>query len=146
VFVTTIADAIDTGLPGPELFARACDAARGSLVEDTLQAASSALPVSDGENMGWVRIALQHAFFHLRNTTNFEAGLIQTAVKGGDSDTNGAITGALLGAVLGESAIPVRWRQAVLRCASPRPAEYRCSDLSQLAAELLAHGSGSFTH
>ena len=146
VFVTTIAEAIDTGLPGPELFARACDAARGSAVEDTLQAASSALPVSDGDNMGWVRIALQHAFFHLLHTTNFEAGLIQTVVKGGDSDTNGAITGALLGAVLGEAAIPARWRQAVFGCASPRPAEYRCSDLGQLAADLVAQGSGSFTH
>ncbi len=137
VFVTTIADAITTGASGPQLFERAREFAHGSVIEDTLLAAQTALPISDGSNMGWVRIALQHAFFHLRNTSDFEAALIQTVVKGGDTDTNGAITGALLGAALGADAIPRRWLESVRLCSSPRPAEYQCNDLSEIAAALL---------
>ena len=34
--------------------------------------------------------------------------------RGGDADTNAAVTGALLGAFWGEQAIPRRWRDAVL--------------------------------
>lgn len=141
VFVTTIADAVENGLPGPVLFARARVFAEGSPVAETLDAAAAALPISDGENQGWVRIALQHAFFHLKNSSNFETALIQTVVKGGDADTNGAITGALLGATLGAASIPERWRETVRACASPRPLEYHCADLDELAVAL--QGSGS---
>lgn len=141
VFVTTIADAVETGLPGPVLFARARAFAEGSLVAETLDAAAQALPISDGENQGWVRIALQHAFFHLKNSSSFETALIQTVVKGGDADTNGAITGALLGATLGVAAIPERWRETVRACASPRPREYQCGDLDELAEVLQGTGS-----
>ena len=139
VFVTTIADAITTGASGLELFERASEFSRGSVIEDTLRAAQTALPISDGANMGWVRIALQHAFFHLRNTSDFEAALIQTVVKGGDTDTNGAIAGALLGAALGAEGIPLRWRESVRLCPSPRPEEYQSADISNLAADLFAH-------
>lgn len=148
VFVTTIADAIATGASGVELHARALEFARGTPVEDTLRASLNELPVSDGESQGWVRIALQHAFFHLAHArgfspatpsakTDFEAALIQTVVKGGDTDTNGAITGALLGATLGVQAIPSRWIATVRDCLPERPVEYRCSDLDALARDLL---------
>lgn len=137
VFVTTIADAIVTGASGPELHARAMEFARGSPVEDTLLASLNELPVSDGANQGWVRIALQHAFFHLAHAKSFEPALIQTVVKGGDADTNAAITGALLGATLGVQSIPARWIETVRDCLPQRPVEYRCSDLDELARALL---------
>lgn len=136
VFVTTIADAIETGAPGPVLFERALDFARGSPVEETLLSAKSGLPISDGGNQGWVRLALQHAFFQLLHARDFEAALVQTIAKGGDTDTNAAITGALLGATWGEAAIPARWREAVRDCLPQRPVEYRCADLSALAETL----------
>jgi len=52
--------------------------------------------------------------------------------QGGDTDINGAICGALLGAVLGREAIPMRWRNAVLTCRpvvqvgakQPRPIQF----------------------
>jgi ADP-ribosylglycohydrolase len=34
--------------------------------------------------------------------------------RGGDADTNAAVTGALLGAFHGEGGIPLPWRKAVL--------------------------------
>lgn len=138
VFVTTIADAITSGLSGEELYARALRFAGDSLVRDTLEAAATSLPVSDGEGQGWVRVALQHAFFHLKRATNFEAALQQTIAMGGDTDTNAAIAGALLGAALGEAAIPSRWRETVRDCLPLRPVEYRCTDLFALTAQLSA--------
>jgi hypothetical protein len=139
VFVTTIADAIETGLPGPKLYERAVQFAAdtSSPVHDTLIAAGEGLPISDGENQGWVRIALQHAFFQLKRATDFEAAMVQTIFTGGDTDTNAAIAGALLGSVLGENAIPKRWRETVRDCLPERPVEYRCDDLDQLAETLL---------
>ena len=63
---------------------------------------------------GFVRVAFRLAFWHLLHTTSFEDALIDVVNRGGDTATNGAITGALLGAALGEDAIPARWRDAVI--------------------------------
>jgi ADP-ribosyl-[dinitrogen reductase] hydrolase len=40
---------------------------------------------------------------------DFEEGVVWAVNLGGDADTNGAVAGAVLGARLGEGAIPVRW-------------------------------------
>jgi ADP-ribosyl-[dinitrogen reductase] hydrolase len=50
------------------------------------------------------------AFF---NADDFEKGLVWAVNLGGDADTNGAVTGALLGARLGAAAIPERWLEAL---------------------------------
>jgi ADP-ribosylglycohydrolase len=63
---------------------------------------------------GFVRVAYRLAFWHLLHTRSFEDAIIDTVNRGGDADTNGAITGALLGALYGESGIPAEWRQSVL--------------------------------
>jgi ADP-ribosylglycohydrolase len=86
--------------------------------------------------MGWVRIAFQHAFFQLRRGGAFEPSLVEVVRQGGDADTNGCIAGALLGAVVGESGIPQRWRQVVQACRPRRPAAYHCADLPELALAL----------
>ena len=43
-----------------------------------------------------------------------EAALVDVVNRGGDTDTNAAITGALLGAYHGAEAIPEHWAKAVL--------------------------------
>ena len=63
---------------------------------------------------GYVRVALRLAFWELYRAPSFEAALIDVVNRGGDADTNAAVTGALLGAYWGEEAIPERWRSAVL--------------------------------
>lgn len=141
VYVTAIADALTSDAKGPQLYERALTFARAHAPEvvDTLEDAAEGLPVSDDEhNQGWVRIALQHAFFHLKHATDFEAALVQTVVKGGDADTNGCIVGALLGATLGAEAIPPRWRKTVAACRPARPTRYGCADLDALTDALLA--------
>jgi ADP-ribosylglycohydrolase/fructose-1,6-bisphosphatase/inositol monophosphatase family enzyme len=94
--------------------------------------------------MGWVLVALQNSFFHLSHS-NFEEALIATVAQGGDTDTNAAICGALLGAALGKQAIAPRWVLPVLACRStvdagaprPRPAAYWPDDILELAEALL---------
>lgn len=94
--------------------------------------------------MGWVLVSLQNAFFHLKSSS-FEEALIATVSAGGDTDTNAAVCGALLGAALGRSAIPPRWILPVLACRSmvdagaprPRPAAYWPDDILELAEALI---------
>ena len=43
----------------------------------------------------------------------FEAALRQIVEAGGDTDTNGAVVGAVLGARYGASAIPQRWMDCI---------------------------------
>lgn len=71
-------------------------------------------------HMGFVRVAFRLAFWHLLHTDDPSVALIDVVNRGGDSDTNGAITGALLGAAHGESAWPQPWVDAVLG-AEPLP-------------------------
>jgi ADP-ribosylglycohydrolase len=98
-------------------------------------------------NQGWVLLAFQNAFRHLADGTPIEDAVIQTAGAGGDTDTNAAICGALLGAAQGSTAIPVRWTMAVLACRTlpeggaddhPRPARYWPDDVPVIAEALLS--------
>jgi ADP-ribosylglycohydrolase len=68
---------------------------------------------------GFVRVAFRLAFWELLHAPGFEEGVVDAVNRGGDADTNGAVTGALLGAFHGESAIPPSWRERVL-AAVPR--------------------------
>lgn len=98
-------------------------------------------PADFVKNMGWVLIALQNAFYRLLHAKSFEEGLVETVMQGGDTDTNGCIAGALLGAVHGEEAIPARWRSVVLACRTGRGATYQAHDARELALRLVEAGS-----
>lgn len=63
---------------------------------------------------GFVRVAFRLAFWELLHVGTYQEALIDTVNRGGDADTNGAITGALFGACLGEQAIPSVWKTRVL--------------------------------
>jgi len=65
-------------------------------------------------HQGFVRVAFRLAFWELFHAPTFEAAVIDAVNRGGDADTNGAIVGALLGAVHGEGALPKAWRTTVL--------------------------------
>src|SRR5690606_9819614 len=51
------------------------------------------------------------AFYH---HTSVEDALVDAVNRGGDTDTNAAVTGALMGARYGINAVPARWRSALL--------------------------------
>jgi ADP-ribosyl-[dinitrogen reductase] hydrolase len=102
-----------------------------------------------GQGAGWVLLCLQNAFWQLRHAGSFEEALVDTVGRGGDTDTNAAVTGALLGAVHGRSAIPERWQRAILSCRplkheslpwihQARPRAFWPVDVLVLAERLLA--------
>jgi hypothetical protein len=95
-----------------------------------------------------VLLALQNAFDQLLNARSVEEGVVATVAAGGDTDTTGAIAGALLGAVHGRAGVPARWARAVRCCRPlpatptrhPRAAELWPVDVLELAECLLAAG------
>lgn len=118
----------------------------GAGVLHALRLAASGVPPADYQHrMGWVLTALQNAFAHLAAGTRTEAALVDTVGRGGDTDTNGAIAGALLGAADGRASLPVRWVMPVLTCRPdaglhpqrPRPDTYWPDDLLELTEALL---------
>ncbi len=116
-----------------------------SKVKTVTLAAESELPADYQTNMGHVLIAWQNALYQLLHADSLEEGVVATVQKGGDTDTNAAITGALLGAVYGQQKIPSQWKEAVLRCrpsvdsvgtSHPRPPAYWPTDVVELACSL----------
>jgi ADP-ribosylglycohydrolase len=150
-FVVAVSHAVREGDGAEAAWAAArrwCDEGGASpLVLEALDAARHAPPVCDEAERGWVRIALQNAFFELLHAPSLEQGVVATVRRGGDSDTNAAIAGALLGAVHGRPAVPSQWRSMVLSCRPlagharhPRPREYWAVDLLEIAENLLIQG------
>ncbi|HKE16854.1 MAG TPA: ADP-ribosylglycohydrolase family protein, partial [Kofleriaceae bacterium] len=102
------------------------DAAEDALADDLHLATLDDPCLSDLVHaaQGFVRVSFRLAFWHLLHAPTFEAALIDAVNRGGDADTNAAITGALLGAFHGAGAIPARWSRPVLaaladRCGHP---------------------------
>lgn len=62
---------------------------------------------------GYVLDTLQAAFWAFLATGSFEEALVAAVNLGGDTDTIGAVCGALAGACYGLSAIPGRWLAAL---------------------------------
>ena len=149
-YVLALARAIRTGAGPEDAYAHALDWARPNAapeVADALVAARRAAPACDGEHIGWVLVALQNAFHELLHARSVEDGVVRTVRRGGDTDTNAAIAGALLGAAFGREAIPAQWRRMVLSCRPhpavarrPRPLPYWPADVYELAERLLLAG------
>jgi len=122
------------------------EAVRGCLLE-ALQAAPSDLV----RQQGWVLIALGNAFHRLGTGQPLASAVIETVAAGGNTDTNAAVCGALLGALQGREAVPLSWRRQVLACRAvpglgvqhPRPPEYWADDALDLAEALLVAGTGA---
>ena len=103
MFAEALAFAIRTGGSRQETYRFALDIANRaespqSVVEAITKAASQP-PHDYSTQMGWVLIALQNAFWQLLHAESLEEGIVSTVMAGGDTDTNAAIAGALLGAV-----------------------------------------------
>ena len=138
--------AIAAGVAGAtvrEMLATALAHSSGAARAAIERGAAGAQPEYE-KNIGWVVIALQNAFFHL-GKSGFESTLLATVASGGDTDTNAAIAGALLGAAHGREAVPPRWILPLLACRPlaeagaprPRPMELWPDDVLELAEALV---------
>jgi len=59
--------------------------------------------------MGWAKIGFTHAFGHLMRGTGFVEAMRETLGLGGDTDTNAAIVGGLIGALVGVEGLPAEY-------------------------------------
>ena len=123
LFTMAIAYAVRHGCDARNLYEQivtwAVDKVEGSLL-DIVEGAATEPPADYVHQQGWVLIAFRNALWQLLHAPNLEEGVVDTIMRGGDTDTNAAICGALLGAVYGRNAIPAQWSECVLNC---RPAE-----------------------
>jgi ADP-ribosylglycohydrolase/fructose-1,6-bisphosphatase/inositol monophosphatase family enzyme len=139
--------AIAAGVAGADreaMFEAALAHSKGPAHEAIKRAAKGNAPTDYFTHMSWVLVALQNAFFCLK-TLALEDALVHTVGCGGDTDTNAATAGALLGAFHGREHVPSRWLLTVLACRPlaecgalrPRPIEYWPDDVLELAEALL---------
>lgn len=151
-FVVAAAHALGQGKGPQAAYQAALEWARAAAahpsVLERLEAAGREPPRCDGAHQGFVLIALQNAFFELLHARSLEEGVVRTVRRGGDTDTNAAIAGALLGATHGRDAVPDQWRAMVLSCRAhplrssrPRPPAYWPTDVLELAELLLLAGA-----
>ncbi|MBV5328994.1 MAG: ADP-ribosylglycohydrolase family protein [Chlorobium sp.] len=100
---------------------------------------------------GRVLIAFHDALWQLLHAPSLEEAIVDTVARGGDTDTNAAICGALLRAIYGIDEAPLRWKVPVLQCCPevgsprvlrPRPECFWPGDALSLAAQFLC-GQGA---
>jgi ADP-ribosyl-[dinitrogen reductase] hydrolase len=68
-----------------------------------------AMELDDPSDMGYTLKAMQVALWCTVQSGGFEPTVVEVVNRGGDTDTNGALAGAVMGARLGASNIPPRW-------------------------------------
>ena len=155
LFTRAIAHAIRTGCDGGTLYREIVQWAQDMNIDATLRDAVVGASVTPPENYGpptagWVLVAFRNALWQLLNAVNLEEAVVDTVMRGGDTDTNAAICGALLGAVEGRQAIPTQWSECLLNCHPaegipgvhhPRPERFWPVDAPELAETLLRTGA-----
>ncbi|MDO5538142.1 MAG: ADP-ribosylglycohydrolase family protein [Desulfovibrionaceae bacterium] len=120
LFVAAIARAVVFGGSGEEIYQavrqHAVELKAESALMDAVAGAGESRPADYVRQQGWVLTAFRNALWQLLHAPSLEEGLVDTVMQGGDTDTNAAICGALLGAVHGIEAVPEQWVSCVLNC------------------------------
>ena len=91
-----------------------------------------ALALDHDNTMGYTLKTMQAGLWALAQDASAEATLIAIVNAGGDTDTNGAVAGAMLGAYHGATALPARWIENISAT----------SELTDLADQLMERASG----
>ena len=103
-----------------------------SLVE-TLEPIPDDVDPDELQNSGFVLYTLQTALYHALTADSAESAIVSAVNEGGDTDTIGAVAGAVAGARFGASAIPESWLDALAAT----------DELRGLARELSTSGQAS---
>jgi len=154
LFAMAIAQAIRQPSDAPTLHDQISMWASAMQVDATLMAAirnaSHAPPADYMHQQGWVLIAFQNALWQMLHAESLEEAIVDSVMRGGDTDTNAAICGALVGALHGRAAIPEQWFNALLACRPaagaahvrhPRPECFWPVDALDLAEGLIHAGA-----
>ncbi len=150
LFAMGIAQAIQSGCDRETLYQHIRQWAKDMPVEsallETIHKAADEPPADYVHQQGWVLIAFQNALYQLLHAPSLEEGVVNTIMRGGDTDTNAAICGALLGAVYGREAVPTQWLDGLQNCRPeagypgvrhPRPECFWPVDVLELAKGLV---------
>jgi len=150
LFTMAVAHAIRTGIEPRALHEQILVWANEMRADDALMEAitgsTKAPPADYVHQQGWGLIAFRNALWQLLHAPNLEEAVVDTVMRGGDTDTNAAICGALLGAVWGRDAIPSQWTDCLLNCCPvagqahvrhPRPECFWPVDVLELAEGLI---------
>ena len=150
LFAMAIAHGVRTGCRPDALYGKIVEWAEEMRVESNLLAVIKGAVDSPPEDYlyqaGWVLTAFKNVLWQLLHAPTLQEGVVDTVKRGGDTDTNGAICGALLGAVYGREAIPLRWIDTLLQCRPaggvpgvrrPRPECFWPVDALELAEALI---------
>ena len=150
LFTMAIAHAVHGGCDGRNLYRQIIKWTEEMKVERSLleavRGAAETPPPDYVNQQGWVLIAFRNALWQLLHAPNLEEAVVNTVMRGGDTDTNAAICGALLGAVYGRSEVPGQWVESLLKCRPaaglpnvrhPRPECFWPVDALELAEGLL---------
>lgn len=144
IYARAISLAINSDISPRELFDQMVNWASIPVIREKMIEAILTPPKNmDSYQKGFCLTALQNAMYHLYHTSDFSKAINSTFKQGGDSDTNCAITGALLGAVYGITSIPQQWIDSVSNCKpnhlslKPRPQHYWPHDILILSEQLL---------
>ncbi len=153
LFVRAIAEAIRQPVTPEDLHARIAGWAEelpvSEALKERIELSRTTPPESYEEHAGWVLTAFHNAMWQLLHANGVESALVDTVRRGGDTDTNAAIAGALLGAVHGWEGIPAPWRRSVLSARpikgfrhvrQPRPEPFWPVDALLVAEQLLLAG------
>jgi ADP-ribosylglycohydrolase len=140
IWSLAIADAVERGTKfsaeqvadGIELIP---DAARRGYWEHVIDEALCKRPATFARNSGGCVGALSVALSAIAHADGLEQALQDCVAAGGDTDTTGAICGALLGAIHGASAVPQRWVKVMHGWPG-----YRAADLGRLALQAASGG------
>ena len=153
LYASAIAEAIREGFVPKTVYERMAARAEqwkvDHAIRERIERAKTHRPPEYSRQMGWVLTAFQNGFYELLHARTLEEGVIATVQCGGDTDTNGAICGALLGAVYGRDAVPGQWVDRIVKCRptaetrQPRPEEYWPGDVLRLAEDLLQAGASA---
>lgn len=154
LYVEAIATAIRSGCTSKELYQQICEwQFQWELPQEVIIVTNKSKyspPEDYYSQMGWVMTAWQNALWQLLHADSLEEGVVNTVMQGGDTDTNTAICGALLGSVYGANAIPQQWKHSIENCKpdadnpfvlKPRPKKYWPNDAVHLAFELFTANS-----
>lgn len=95
----------DPGIPRPEL----------QHLERLLAVGFNDLPESEIQSTGYVIHTLEASMWCLLTTDTYRDAVLKAVNLGGDTDTTGAVTGALAGMLYGYDAIPSEWTRALAR-------------------------------
>ena len=120
LYTMAVSYAVKVGPDPLDIYKNIVTWAKGMCVEsillETILKSKDSKPLEYCNKQGWVLIALQNTLWQLLHAVDLEEGIVDTVMNGGDTDTNGAICGALLGAVYSKDAVPQQWVDCILTC------------------------------